>query len=155
MKKDITFVKKFLFMILIFGMLPLGAFGQRRVNYEVLPWQQRNVVASSDTLWVLPRKDVLKLYSMADSYETKDTKVKELVSLANKLKTQVNEKDKVIEIHKEVTASHESDKKAAEDYIKTLVGVNQRQKTEIKKLKMHRNIAIGGAAVALIIGLVL
>ncbi len=148
-------MKKLIIVVVILGLVPLVSLAQRQVLYEVMPTKERNVLAQRDTLWVLKRKDVMQLYSTAEKYEAFDSQLSTLRYRVNTLEKEGKVKDNTINQQEKKITEIEASKKATEEYLRTLTIKAERQKKELNKERLFRNISLIGVGLAFIVGILI
>ncbi len=147
-------VKNFVLIALLF-LIVSPSFAQRRVKSEIHPGRQRMIYAGNDTLWVMTRRDVLKLISKADQSGHTTRVVTELRKITQNLERQVKIKEDVIQKQKVVTKTYESERNAANEEVNYLRHAIHKKNKEIKRHKTIRNISIIGGFTAVIIGIII
>lgn len=139
-----------LFLVIILA--AADALAQRRVKYEILPYRNQLVLGDEDTLWVMKRRDILKLIMQADDTRYYAQKAK-LLSYKNKeLQNKLQTKDVLLKKEKKKLKDTHLTKE--EEIQKMELTIEDKNK-QIKKHKLHRNLSFIGTAATILLFIIL
>jgi len=140
-----------LILSLIIITTSLSVFAQRRVKYEILPYRNQMVLGDDDTLWVMKRRDILKLINAADNYRIYDQKIKILSKENEDLESQLQHKDSQLGKQEKLNSAFERDNKMKEEQVSALSQTLVEKEREIKKQKLQKNLTFIGSAAAILL----
>ncbi len=147
-------MRKFLLCFII-GITAKFGFCQRNVVYEILPGSERNVIAISDTLWVINRADVLALYDADDEKLKWREEYVKLRQSNYSVASELLEKQKTIADLQAAVAECKNRSKTTEEYLQTLTIVAEQGRVDLKKARLVRNVSLAGAGIAIVLLLLL